>query len=121
LQYIVSVESWPMVGSAERLGRAMNNVLDNAAKFAPSGSAVTIDLHAGTLTVGDQGPGVPDDDLPHIFDRFFRANDGWARQGSGLGLAIVKQVVESHGGSVSARTVNGGGLELSLLFPRDGA
>ncbi|HWI70892.1 MAG TPA: HAMP domain-containing sensor histidine kinase, partial [Baekduia sp.] len=97
------IETWPMVGSPERLGRAINNLLDNAAKFSAPGATVELELRAGTLRIRDHGPGVSDNDLPHIFERFYRADDAGAFPGSGLGLAIVKQVVEAHGGAVSAR------------------
>jgi two-component system, OmpR family, sensor histidine kinase MprB len=67
--------------------------------------------------VRDHGPGVPPDELPHIFDRFFRAGNARDRTGSGLGLAIVKQVAERHGGSVGAAAAPGGGLEVVLALP----
>ena len=69
------------------------------------------------MTVRDHGPGVPDADLPHIFDRFFRATNAREQTGSGLGLAIVKQVAERHGGSVHAAAAPGGGLEMTLALP----
>jgi signal transduction histidine kinase len=105
-----------MTGSRERLGRALNNLLDNAAKFGPPGSTVGLRLRDGELVVRDEGPGVADADLPYIFDRFFRASDAGRLQGSGLGLAIVKQVVESHGGIADARRADAGGLEVRLRF-----
>ena len=116
LHYVSELEPWPMTGSRERLGRAINNVLDNAAKFSPPGSTVYVRLQDGELTVRDDGPGVADEDLPHIFDRFFRARDAGVHQGSGLGLAIVQQVVHSHGGEVSARRADAGGLEITMRF-----
>jgi two-component system sensor histidine kinase MprB len=104
-------------GVPDRLGRAVNNLLDNAGAFSPAGGTVEVTLRAGTLTVRDHGPGVPPDELPQIFDRFFRATNGRERTGSGLGLAIVKQVAERHGGSVAARPAPGGGLAVSLTLP----
>jgi two-component system sensor histidine kinase MprB len=117
LRYESDVVSWPMVGSPERLGRAVNNVIDNAAKFSPRGATVLVTLRAGVLIVRDEGPGVPRHEIPHIFDRFFRGRSTSNLHGSGLGLAIVKQVVETHGGTVSARAADGGGLEVALELP----
>lgn len=113
-----SIEPWPMSGSPERLSRALNNVLDNAVKFSPPGSTVTVELRDGRLTVTDQGPGVPDDELTQIFDRFYRGRTSAPYHGSGLGLAIVKQVVESHHGTARATRASPlGGLTICLTFP----
>jgi two-component system sensor histidine kinase MprB len=104
-------------GVPDRLGRAVNNLLDNAAKYSPAGGAVHVTLRGDTLTVRDHGPGVPPDELPHIFDRFFRAGNARDQPGSGLGLAIVKQVAERHGGRVAASAAPGGGLQVALALP----
>jgi two-component system sensor histidine kinase MprB len=110
------LEPWPMSGSRERLARAVNNILDNAAKFSPPGAGVDVELRGGQLRVRDHGPGVPADELPHIFDRFFRARNANSHPGSGLGLAIAKQVVELHGGDATAELADGGGLVVTLRF-----
>jgi two-component system sensor histidine kinase MprB len=104
-------------GVPDRLGRAINNVLDNAARFSPADGVVEVQMHDGTLTIRDHGPGVAPDELPLLFDRFFRGADVRERQGSGLGLAIVRQVVESHGGAVDAANAQGGGLVVRLALP----
>ncbi len=117
LRFDGDIAPWPMTGSRERLLRALNNVLDNAAKFSPPGGVVSVSLHDGELRVRDRGPGVPEAELDHIFNRFFRARNAGNHHGSGLGLAIVKQVVDSHGGSVDAQAAPGGGLVLTLRFP----
>jgi two-component system sensor histidine kinase MprB len=78
---------------------------------------VEVTLRGDTLTVRDHGPGVAPDELPQIFDRFFRAANARERAGSGLGLAIVKQVAERHGGSVAAVAAPGGGLAVTLTLP----
>jgi two-component system, OmpR family, sensor histidine kinase MprB len=104
-------------GVPDRLGRAVNNVLDNAARHSPSDGVVEVALRDGTLSVRDHGPGVPADELPLLFDRFFRGEGTRERQGSGLGLAIVRQVVESHGGAVEAANAEGGGLVVRLTLP----
>jgi two-component system, OmpR family, sensor histidine kinase MprB len=112
-----ALEPCTIHGVPDRLGRAINNVLDNAAGHSPSGGAVEVGLHDGTLSVRDHGPGVAHDELPLLFDRFFRGADARERQGSGLGLAIVRQVVESHGGAVDAANAQGGGLVVTLALP----
>jgi two-component system, OmpR family, sensor histidine kinase MprB len=104
-------------GLPDRLGRAVNNVLDNAARFSPAGGVVEVVLRDGTLSVRDHGPGVAEEELALLFERFYRGASARERQGSGLGLAIVRQVVESHRGTVEAANADGGGLVLRLTFP----
>ena len=103
------LEPCVVAGHAERLKTAVRNLLDNAAKFGPPGTRVEVRLHASELTVRDHGPGIPPGDLPHVFDRFYRAASARGVPGSGLGLAIVRQVAEGHGGTVRAETVPPGG------------
>jgi two-component system, OmpR family, sensor histidine kinase MprB len=117
IRFTAALDAVAVDGVPDRLGRAVNNLLDNAAKYSPPGGAVEVTLRGGTLTVRDHGPGVPPEELPHIFDRFFRAANARDRTGSGLGLAIVKQVAERHGGSVAAAAAPGGGLAVSLALP----
>jgi two-component system sensor histidine kinase MprB len=105
----VTVEPFTVIGSAKALDRAVSNLIDNAVKFSPTGSAVDVDLHNGRLTVRDHGPGIPEHDLPHVFDRFYRATTARTEPGSGLGLAIVDQVVRSHGGRTFAQNSADGG------------
>ena len=106
-----------VVGVPDRIQRAMANLLDNAAKFSGGVGEVEVVLSGRTLTVRDHGPGIPDQDLAHVFDRFYRAASMRDRPGSGLGLAIVAQVAESHGGAVAAANHPGGGAVLSLTLP----
>jgi two-component system sensor histidine kinase MprB len=107
-------------GSAQRLDRAVTNLLDNAAKWGGDGR-VDVRLSGGELTVRDRGPGIDEDDLPHVFDRFYRAREARGMRGSGLGLAIVRQTAESHGGSVAAGNAPGGGALMRLRLPLAGA
>jgi two-component system sensor histidine kinase MprB len=100
-----------------RLTRALTNLLDNAAKWSPPGRDVTVTVGDGTVTVVDDGPGIPADDQPHVFDRFYRAAAARAMPGSGLGLAIVKQVADSHGGLVAITSSNDRGTSISLTLP----
>jgi two-component system sensor histidine kinase MprB len=106
-----------------RLERAIANLLDNACKWnppaAPTAPAAPIEVRVrdGRLEVRDHGPGIPAEDLPRVFDRFYRAPAARARPGSGLGLAIVRQMAETHGGSVHAANDPGGGARLTLELP----
>jgi two-component system sensor histidine kinase MprB len=100
-----------------RLGRAVNNLLDNAVKFAGTEEPIEISVHDGELEVRDHGPGIDPDELPLIFDRFFRGSHSRALPGSGLGLAIVRQVAERHAGTVSAAAAPGGGTIVRFRVP----
>jgi two-component system sensor histidine kinase MprB len=114
------LEPTTMVGTAATLERAIANLLDNAAKWSPPGAAVSVTLHGGELVVRDRGPGISEADLPHVFERFYRATSARSMPGSGLGLAIVKQVADSHGGTVTAERAPDGGTVMRLVF-RNGA
>ncbi len=103
-----------------RLERAIANLLDNACKWnppAPAGGPVEVRVCDGAIEVRDHGPGIASDDLPRVFDRFYRAPTARGRPGSGLGLAIVRQVAEAHGGAVHAANDPGGGARLTLELP----
>ena len=104
-------------GVPDRLFRAVANVLDNAAKWSPPGASVGVRVASGEVTVRDRGPGIAEEDMPHVFDRFYRSPAARGTPGSGLGLAIVRQVVESHGGTVSVGPADGGGTVVRLAFP----
>jgi two-component system sensor histidine kinase MprB len=113
----LTVDAEPCVvrGSRPRLYRAVRNLLDNAVKWSPPGAPIEISVRNGEVVVRDHGPGIADEDLPHVFDRFYRAPAARGLPGSGLGLAIVRQVAEAHGGSVAAESVaDGGGARVSL-------
>ena len=102
------------------LERAVLNVLDNAAKWSPPGGTVEVWLQRGavwTLDVHDHGPGIAPEDLPHVFDRFYRAASARSMPGSGLGLAIVRQVMGSHGGTVTAWVPPEGGTVVHVELP----
>lgn len=117
-------ESLTVLTSPDRLAQAIENVLDNALSFAPSGSAVEVSLTQegpeAVLRIADQGPGIPPEHLGRVFDRFFsyRPEDPQARRDhAGLGLAIVKAIVEGYGGSVSAANGEGGGAVFGMRLP----
>jgi two-component system sensor histidine kinase MprB len=101
-------------GVPATLERAVGNLLDNAAKWSPPGGEVEVAVRAGEVTVRDHGPGIDEEDLPYVFDRFYRARSARGLPGSGLGLAIVRQVAEAHGGTVTAERAEGGGTLMRL-------
>jgi len=104
-------------GSAERLMRAINNLLDNASGHTAPGTPVHVTVDGTGVTVRDHGQGISEHDLPHLFDRFYRGENSRARQGSGLGLAIVRQVAEQHRGTISAANAPDGGAVFTLTLP----
>jgi two-component system sensor histidine kinase MprB len=106
-----------VTGIPARLDRAVANLLDNAAKWSPPGGVVEVRLRGGELTVRDHGPGMAPEDLPHVFDRFYRSAAARGRAGSGLGLAIVRQAAMRAGGAVAAEAAPGGGAVLRLTLP----
>ena len=111
------LESCVVEGNADRLRVAVRNLLDNAAKFGPSGGLVEVRLADGELTVRDHGPGIDPADLPHVFDRFYRSLSARAVPGSGLGLAVVQEVARGHGGTVEAERAPDGGTVMRMALP----
>jgi two-component system sensor histidine kinase MprB len=108
--FMLAAEPVTIRGVPNRLDRAVANLLDNAGKFSPAGSVVDMTVSAdGVLTVADRGPGVPEEAVEFVFDRFYRADEARSMPGSGLGLAIVKQVVDGHNGTVTLGNRDGGG------------
>jgi two-component system sensor histidine kinase MprB len=101
-------------GVPSSIERAIDNLLDNAAKWSPPGGEVEVSVRDGVVVVRDHGPGIDADDIPYVFDRFYRAPSARGLPGSGLGLAIVRQVAEAHGGDVSAEPAEGGGTRVRL-------
>jgi two-component system sensor histidine kinase MprB len=113
------VEMAPTIvaGVPARLERAVSNLIDNALKYSPAEQPVEITLQDKELTVRDHGPGIAAEDLPHIFDRFYRGAGARGRPGSGLGLAIARQVAAQQGGAISAEAAPGGGTLMRLRLP----
>jgi len=108
---------------AHRVDQMLVNLIENAIKYTPSGGAVTVltwrrDAEVG-VTVSDTGPGIPPEDLDHVFDRFFRVDEARRRTsgGSGLGLAICREIVEAHGGRIWVESEAGRGSAFSLALP----
>jgi two-component system sensor histidine kinase MprB len=115
--FTAELEAETIVGAGDRLGRAVGNLLVNAAGHSDPGDTVEVRLRGGVLEVRDHGPGVDDADKPHVFDRFYRGATARSRPGSGLGLAIVRQAAEAHGGTVEVADADGGGAIFRLRLP----
>jgi two-component system, OmpR family, sensor histidine kinase MprB len=123
VDFDVSLQPGQVYAQPALLERAVMNVLDNAAKWSPPGGHVGVNLEANgawRLTVTDQGPGIAPEDLPHVFERFYRAPTARSMPGSGLGLAIVKRVVVDHGGSIEVLSPPKGGTTVEIVLPLDG-
>ncbi|MEW6547705.1 MAG: ATP-binding protein [Bacillota bacterium] len=113
----------PVLGNEDRIEQAVENLLSNAVKFTPPGGRIEVSVaEQGAevrVSVRDTGPGIPGEDLPRIWERFYRVEKSRARShgGAGLGLAIVKQIVEAHGGAVAAESEPGAGSVFTLTLP----
>jgi two-component system sensor histidine kinase MprB len=116
LRVELSLEPTLVRGQAERINRAVSNLLENAAKWSPPGGVVEVGLREGVLSIRDHGPGFEQADLPFVFDRFYRADRARKLPGSGLGLAIVRQAAEACGGYAEAENAPGGGALLRASF-----
>jgi two-component system sensor histidine kinase MprB len=117
LEFDVALEPTLIEGDASALERAVTNLLDNAVKFSPEHGKVTVRLAGHELRIRDQGPGIADKDLPHIFERFYRSDRSRNTPGTGLGLSIVDHTVTSHGGTVRVERPEGGGAEFVVTLP----
>jgi len=106
-----------LLGEPDALERAVTNLLDNAVKFSPPDGTIHVWLVGDRLRVADEGPGISDEDLPHVFERFYRSDKARNAPGSGLGLSIVTQTIEAHGGWVRAGHASEGGAEFIVRLP----
>ncbi|MEM3433607.1 MAG: sensor histidine kinase, partial [Candidatus Methanomethyliaceae archaeon] len=102
-----------------RIRQVLGNLLSNALRYSPSGSTITVSVRRQGnevwVSVQDQGPGIPEEDLPHIFERFYKADKSRAEGGTGLGLAIAKEIVQAHGGRIWVE--NRGGARFTFALP----
>jgi two-component system, OmpR family, sensor histidine kinase BaeS len=117
----IDVEPAPVAGDALRLGQIATNLVTNAARFSSSGGSIDVTVRDGdpvTLTVTDDGPGIPDDELPHVFERFWQGRAATGTGGSGVGLAVVAELARAHDGSVHATNAPGRGARFVLALPR---
>jgi signal transduction histidine kinase len=124
LELHVAEDLPPIRGDRLRLLQVLSNLLGNAIKFTPPGGAITLSAEHGegevAVAVRDTGPGIPDDELPHIFDRYWHTSRG-RRGGAGLGLAIATGIVEAHGGRLRAESEDGEGACFRFTLPLDPA
>ncbi len=116
-EFRLELEATLVRGAPDDLTRAISNLLDNAVKWSPPGQPIDVSVSSGACIVRDRGPGIAPEDLPHVFDRFYRAADARTLPGSGLGLAIVRQVAEAHGGTATAEAAPGGGATMAIRLP----
>ncbi|MFG2604181.1 ATP-binding protein [Streptomyces sp. NPDC048514] len=117
LTITADLEPWFVRAEPSALERAIVNVLDNAVKFSPEGGTVDVRLSGGVLTVRDHGPGIPEEELPYVFDRFWRSPSARALPGSGLGLSIVARTVQRAGGAVTLTPAGSGGTVATVRLP----
>jgi signal transduction histidine kinase len=109
------------VWDGHRLERVLSNLLENALKYSPAGGVVSVwvtqEEDWAVLTVEDEGMGIPQEDLPHVFERFYRAANAAHLSGTGLGLAGARQITEQHGGAITIASVQGQGTRVTLRLP----
>jgi len=122
VRFDVSLQPWALLGDASALERAVLNLLDNAVKFSPPDGVIGVTLRplgdgTAVIEVTDEGPGIADADLPHVFERFYRSEEARTLSGSGLGLAIVLQAAQRHGGMAYAKGAPGGGALMAIRLP----
>jgi two-component system sensor histidine kinase BaeS len=117
----IEAESAPVTGDADRLHQVALNLIANALKFTPAGGTITVSTSSNgsvaCLEVADNGPGIPEDELPHVFERFWRGTNRDAAGGSGIGLAVVAELIAAHHGTVSVENVSGGGARFTVTLP----
>ncbi len=121
----LSVEPFPdlptVEADRERIRQVITNLVHNAVKFTGSGGAVVISTAlldgAPAVAISDNGTGITDDDLPHVFERFYKADKARSGEGTGMGLAIARHIVEAHGGSIAAASRAGKGAVFTFSLP----
>jgi heavy metal sensor kinase len=109
-------------GDKRKLQRTLTNLLDNAIKFTPAGGTIAVSVDEGEkeviISVHDTGRGIAADDIPHIFDRFYRADKSRSEPGAGLGLSLVMTIVKAHGGNIQVNSPPGAGSTFTVVLPR---
>ena len=108
-----------VLGKRHALERALTNIVGNAEKFSSPDGTISVEILAGAVTVSDIGPGFEEQDLPYVFERFYRSDAARSKPGSGLGLSIVKQIIDDHDGDVFARNSAEGGAEVGFVLDLD--
>ena len=104
-------------GDYDRLRQMILTVLDNAIKFTPQGSTVSISAHGHELSVSDEGPGIDEEELPQIFERFYKTRSAENFSGTGLGLAIASEIAQRHDIEIIASNRESGGAKFTFVFP----
>jgi two-component system sensor histidine kinase MprB len=122
VRFEVHLRPWTVQGDSSALERAVLNLLDNAVKFSPPDGTVRVALRplgdgTAVIEITDQGPGIAEADLPHVFERFYRSSDARPLPGSGLGLSIVLQAAQRHGGRAYAANAPHGGALMTIQLP----
>jgi two-component system sensor histidine kinase MprB len=117
VHFTTTLEPVVVAGVPDRLARAINNLLDNAARHSPPGGEVEVVVGHSGVSVRDHGEGIAPEDVEHLFERFYRGASARGRPGTGLGLAIVRQVAEAHGGRAQAANAPEGGAVFELVLP----
>jgi signal transduction histidine kinase len=112
----ISGESQALVGDPNRLKRVISTLLENALKYG-QGSPILVRVETNGLQVSDRGPGVPEEELPRLFEAFFRGNEAQALRGYGIGLSMAQQIIHLHGGQIIAENRQGGGLTIAFILP----
>jgi signal transduction histidine kinase len=118
-----SIDQVQVMGDSDRLKQLLLNLVSNGLKYTPAGGSVTIGLARDEqwayVSVSDTGMGIPEEDLPHIFDRFYRVDKARSRAmgGTGLGLSIAKWIAEAHGGRIAVRSTVGAGSTFTVSLP----
>ncbi len=126
LQVVVGPSDALALGDRDRLAQVLTNLMDNAIKFTPDGGKIAVAWRTLNgeveVSIADTGAGIPEHDLPHVFERFYKADRARAAVpgGSGLGLAITKHIVEAHGGRIRVASRLGAGTTFTFTLPRDG-
>jgi two-component system sensor histidine kinase MprB len=116
VRFVTDLTPCVVHGVADRIELAVGNLLDNAGKWSADGSTVDVVVRDREVSVRDHGPGIDPGDVPHVFDRFWRAESARGTPGSGLGLAIVRQVADQHGAEVVIESPADGGTRVRLRF-----
>jgi signal transduction histidine kinase len=112
----------PVIGDIDRLEQVFSNLLDNALKHTPSGGDINIiarhpNPNFAEISITDTGPGIPAEQMRHVFERFYRADPSAGKAGAGLGLAIARQIVLAHRGDIMAKSTLGKGTEFVVRLP----
>jgi two-component system sensor histidine kinase MprB len=114
--FVTALSPTQVMADPVLLERAVSNLLDNAVKYSPAGAPIEVTVRSGEVVVADHGPGIADEDLPRVFDRFYRAATARSKPGAGLGLAIVREAAEAHGGRATAES-SASGARFRLVLP----